>query len=170
MHRLLDKTTMPKINRNTIPLQKVYAYYKNKSKEKVSKKVFKQILDLYGEEFVKFLLEGKDVKIHSGLSVMGVRKDVKFTYTDFKASKEQGKRVLKPNTHSGNYGAKVYWGRGRTKINSRGWRFTPNRSLSRGISKVMKQYLGHTTFVKRIKVYKDGADAAYRKKVLNIDV
>lgn len=161
---------MPKINKNIISLNEVYKYYKKNSKAKLDKKIFKQILDSYGEEFVKFLLEGKDIKLFCGLSVVGIRKDVKFTYTDLRASKEQGKRVIKPNTHSGNYGARVYWGRGRTRIDSRGWKFVPNRSLSRGLSVVMKQYLGHTKFVQRMKTYKDGADAAYRRKVLNLDL
>lgn len=162
---------MPKINRNLISLKETYKFYKENAKgELLSYKEFKLVLDTWGSEFVNMLILGKDVKLQAGLSVFGVRKKKQFTYTDLKASKESGKRVLKPNTHSGNYGARVYWGRQKTKIDSRGWKFTPSRTLSRGISAVMKKFLGHTMYVKTHRVFDKTAKKMYRRNVLNIDI
>ena len=160
---------MPKLDRNLILLKEVYRYYKNHAKgEIVDLKTFKEILDTHGTEFNKFLLAGKDVKLFSGLSLMGVRKHVQLTYIDKLASKKAGKKVLKTNTHSGNYVAKVYWRRSRTRINSRGWSFRSSRELSSGISTIMKRHLGHTTFVGNMGVYDKNAKSEYNKKVLKI--
>ena len=160
---------MPKINRNLILLKDVYKYYKRNAKgEILDYKTFKLVLDTYGEEFNRFLLQGKDVNLFCGLSLMGVRKHVQLTYISKYDSKLQKKKVVKPNTHSGNYAAKVYWRRSRTRVNTRGWSFRSSRELSLGVNKVMRQHLGHTTFVSNMGVYDKKAKSEYNKKVLKV--
>ena len=160
---------MPKINRNLILLKDLYRYYKKNAKGEIfDLKTFKLVLDTHGQEFNNLLLEGKDVTLFCGLSLIGVRKHVQLTYISKYESKKQGRKVLKPNTHSGNYAAKVYWRRSRTKINTRGWSFRTSRELSSGINKVMQKHLGHTTFVGNMGVYDKNAKYEYNKKVLKI--
>lgn len=160
---------MPKLNRNLILLKEVYRYYKKNAKgEIVDLKTFKLILDNYGEEFNKFLFQGKDVRLFSGLSLMGVRKHIQLTYISKVESKRQKRKVVKPNTHSGNFAAKVYWRRSRTRINTKGWSFRSSRQLSLGINTVMKRHLGHTTFVSNMGLYDKNAKKEYNKKVLKI--
>lgn len=162
---------MPKINRNLIQLKQVYSFYRKNAKgELLDYKTFKLVLDTWGEEMINMLLLGKDVKLYAGLSLLGVRKEECFSYTDLRASQLQGKRVIKPNTHSGNYKARMYWMRSKTNFNSKGWKFTPSRTLSRGISAIMKMLFGHTMFVKRHRKYDKFADKMYQRKVLKLDV
>ena len=161
---------MPKVDKNQFKLAEMYRFYSKSVKSPVSYKDHKLILDTWGRTVSEYLMEGKDVNFLAGLSTLGVRKEIKFTYTDFKASKEQGRRVIKPNTHSGNYGARVYWRRSRTRFKSSGWKFVPSRVLSRGIASVMKRLLGHTVFVQRARAYNKHAKNAYNKKVLKIEI
>ena len=143
---------MPKHNKNQYTLKEVYRWYTKKVENPVSYKVHKEVLDAWGDVMVEFLLEGKDIKLQQGMSVLGIRKKEKRTYVDRQASKKAGKLVVVQNSHSGFYGASIYWRRHYTTINSKGWSFRPSRELARGLADVMHTPLGHTKFVKRARV------------------
>lgn len=143
---------MPKHNKNQYTLKEVYRWYTKRVEEPVSYKVHKEVLDLWGDTVVEYLLKGKDVKLQQGISVLGIRKKEKRTYVDRLASKLAGKRVIVQNSHSGFYGASVYWRRHYTTINSKGWSFRPTREFARKLGDVMQEHLGHTRFVKRARV------------------
>lgn len=163
---------MPKVDKNQLSLNETYKFYKNNTlpKNRVSYSEHKEILELWGKEFNKALLVGKDIRLYSGLSKLGVRKRKQFTYTDFKASKIAKKRIIRPNTHSGNYVANIYWARTKTKVNSKDWKFIPSRELSRSLSMVMKTPRGHTNFVERMNKYNKTAQKVYTQNVLNINL
>ena len=143
---------MPKHNKNQYTLQEVYRWYSKRVETPISYKDHKKVLDTWGDVVNEFLLSGKDVKLAQGMSILGIRKKEKRTYVDRKASKIEGKLVVKQNSHSGFYGASVYWRRHYTTINSKGWVFRPTRELARALADVMVKPLGHTRFVKRARV------------------
>ncbi|HEC44439.1 hypothetical protein LCGC14_0984230 [marine sediment metagenome] len=161
---------MPKHNKNQYSLQQVYQWYKNSVNDPVDYKTHKLVLEVWGTVFSEYILAGKDIKLQQGLSVLGVRKKEKHTYVDRRASKLAGKLVLKPNTHSGFYGANVYWRRHYTVCNSKGWVLRPCRKLSRALGVIMKQPYGHTRYVKRAMVSRkeEHRKAFYNKKVLKL--
>tara|TARA_R110000772_G_scaffold27361_12_gene69653 strand:- start:895 stop:1344 length:450 start_codon:yes stop_codon:yes gene_type:complete len=143
---------MPKFNKNQYTLKQVYAHYKERVKDPVEYKEHKDILDLWGDKVVDVLLEGKDIRIGSGLSVLCIRKKKKPTYVNFKESKEKGRKIKSSNAHSGFYIARVVWRRHYTRINSSNWSFEPCRTLQRKLSEIMKTYLGHTRFTQQLSV------------------
>jgi len=130
----------------------IYQQYKKTVDNPVDYKTHKKVLDTWGEVLVSYLLEGKDVRLHSGMSVLGIRKKKKRTYVDRQASKKAGKLVIKLNTHSGFYHARVYWRKNYTQYSAKGWVFKPARALSRALGAVMQQPHGHAKFVKQAKV------------------
>lgn len=163
---------MPKYDKSQYNLIKVYRFYKDRCKkrnvEPVDFKTHKLILDTWGTRVIEYLALGKDVKLHSGLSTLCIRKVKQASYVDFKASKEAGRAIRKSNVHSGFYVAKVRWTRHYTKISSRGWRFEPSRKLALAIVKVMKTPGGHRNFVKKAKVtQKVRGKAVYKHQILN---
>lgn len=163
---------MPKYDKNQYSLPEVYRFYKGRckvrGKEPVDYKTHKLILDTWGDLVVEYLRAGKDVKLHSGLATLQIRKVKCASYVDFKASKEAGRAVRKSNVHSGFYSAKLRWTRHYTKIASRGWRFDASRKLAKAISKVMKAPGGHRCFSIRAKVTpKIHQKAAYKRQILN---
>ncbi|MBV1928209.1 MAG: hypothetical protein KUG81_01690, partial [Gammaproteobacteria bacterium] len=143
---------MPKYNKNQYSLDQVYAFYCSRVPNPVSFKEHKKILEAWGDKVVEYLVAGKDVKLHGGLSLIGVRKYESQTYTDHQESKRQGKLIKKSNVHSGFYAAKIYWRRRYTKINSSSWTFVASRNLAKAISSVMKVKGGHLRFSKRANV------------------
>lgn len=161
---------MPKHNKNQYSLQYEYNTYKKTVSEPLTYKEHKKVLDLWGDIVTDYLLLGKDVRLHKGLSVLGVRKKVKRTYVDRKASKISGKLVIKPNTHSGFYGAYIYWKKNYVTCSAKGWVFKPSRALSRRLGEVMKEHRGHTRFSQRAVVTssKKHAKAVYKQKVLKL--
>lgn len=159
---------MPKVDKQQFKLPEVYREYKKNTTNPVDYKTHKLVLDTWGLFAIEFLLKGRDVQLHGGLSSIGVRKYKQFTYTDLKESKEKGKQIIKVNTHSGNYAARLYWRRNRTRYDSRGWKFVPSRLTSRAIAKVMQTPKGHTNFVKKIRIYNKKAKKIYGKNILNI--
>jgi hypothetical protein len=161
---------MPKHNKHQYSLTEVYTHYKKSVTTPVDQKVYKLILDTWGKIVNDYLLAGKDVKLQQGLSTLGVRKKERRTYIDAKESKAAGRAVVKSNSHSGFYGARIYWRRHYTVINSIGWEFRPTRALSRALGVIMKMPLGHTTFVKRALVTRDveQSKSTYNKKVHKI--
>jgi len=163
---------VPKYDKSQYKLFEVYRFYKARCKERgvepVDYKQHKLILDTWGNKFVEYLAAGKDVKLHSGLATLRIRKKKKTTYIDFKASKEAGKAVRKSNVHSGFYIAKVGWTRHFTKIASRGWMFIPSRKLVLALVKVMRTPGGHRQYViKAIVTQKNREKQAYKYKILN---
>jgi len=143
---------MPKYNKNQYLLPEVYAFYKEQTENPVDYKTHKQILDTWGTKVTEYLLQGKDIRLHKGLSILGVRKHIRETYVDRVASKKAGKLVRASNIHSGFYGAVIYWRRHYTSFSSSGWAFHPTRELKRALSQVMQTPAGHRRFVKKAKV------------------
>jgi len=138
----------------------------------VSYKEHKLILDTWGELVNDYLIQGRDVKLHNGLSLLGVRKKIKRRYIDRQESKRQGKLVFASNSHSDYFGAEVYWRRHYTTFGSVGWLFRPSRGLSRAVSAVMQQSGGHRRYVMRAQAANtdkpEQARALYNKKVLKL--
>jgi hypothetical protein len=143
---------MPKYDKNQYTLPEVYAFYKEQTKDPVDYKLHKAILDLWGNKVIEYLLQGKDIRLHRGLSILGIRKHIRETYIDRQASKEAGRTIRASNIHSGFYGAVTYWRRHYTSFSSGGWGFYPTRKLNRALSAVMQTPRGHMRFVKRAKV------------------
>lgn len=143
---------MPKFNKNQYSLLQAYSFYKSLVESPVSYKEYKLILDLWGEKVVAALLNGEDVRLHNGLSVLQIRKVFDTTYVDFKATKEKGRVIKRSNATSNFYRAKIRWKRHYTKINSSSWAFMPTRKFSRELSQVMQSYLGHTRFLEKAKI------------------
>lgn len=165
---------MPKFNKNQVSLKEAYAFYKKSLEAKGIKpltyKEYKLILDTWGNRVVEYLVEGRDVKLHHGLSVIGVRKRRKAWYPDRAASKEAGELVKRSNVHSGFYGAYVWWRRHYTRFSSVGWVFKPSRLLQRSLGKVMLERGGHTNFTMRAvtPATQEQAISTYNKKVHKI--
>lgn len=161
---------MPKVDKKQITLPQVYKHYKTTTDNPVDYKIHKQILDAWGELVNEFLLQGKDVKLHNGMSTLGIRKKIKRTFIDKKASREAGKEIRSSNVHSGFYGANVFWRRHYTTFNSSGWGFFPSRALHRGLAKVMKTAGGHLRFMQRAMVTSknEQAKSIYNKKVIGV--
>jgi hypothetical protein len=161
---------MPRYDKKQYSLLEMYAVYTKSCVTPVTFKVFKTILELWGSEVNASLLEGKDVRLYHGMSSLGVRKKEKPFYVDKKVSRELKTKVVRPNTHSGGYGARIMWKRHYTIMNSQGWEFEPSRKLSRGLAAVMKMPGGHTNFVQRAMVTRDleSARSVYNKKVHKI--
>lgn len=163
---------MPKYDKSQYSLLQVYQFYKKRCKERevvpVSYKEHKLILDTWGQKVIEYLQAGKDVKLHSGLATLRIRKVKQTSYVDFKASRDAGKVIRKSNVHSGFYIAKVGWTRHYTKIASRGWKFDPSRRLVLAIVKVMRTPGGHRQYVKKAQItQKSRARAAYKNQILN---
>lgn len=161
---------MPKFNRNQYTVNEMYAHYVKTTQNPVDKETFKTTLDVWGTIVNEYILQGRDVKFPHGLSTIGVRKREKPVYVDYKASREQGRRVMRSNSHSGFYGARVMWRRHYTTMNTRGWEFEPSRELSRGVAAVMKMPGGHTNFVKKAVVTSNETQSksTYNKKVFKV--
>ena len=161
---------MPKVDKSQILLGEVYNHYRSITQDPVDYKQHKEVLDLWGEKVVEALLLGKDVKLHGGLATLGIRKKLKRTYIDKKASKELGREVRRSNSHSNFYGAKVHWRRHYTTFNSSGWVFNPSRALQRGLSAVMKTPKGHTVYLQRAMATskKNQSRSIYVKKVIGL--
>jgi hypothetical protein len=161
---------MPKLNKNQCSLREVYNWYKGRTVDPVDYKIHKLVLDVWGSIINEFLLEGKDIKLQQGLSVLAIRKREQKMYVDRRASRLAGKRVMMPNSHSGYYAASIYWGRRRTGCNSKGWSFIPSRKLARSLVTVMRQPYGHARFVKRARVARTEKhrEGFYKYKVLKI--
>ena len=140
---------MPKYKKNQVSLRDTYAHYKKNITNPVSYKEHKEILEVFGDVVGEFLVEGKDVKLYRGLSVLGIRK-VKQKYSiDGIASKAEGRLVRKLNTHSDFFTAFVYWGRHYTTINMRGWYWRTCRQVNRRIKEVMETPKGHLQYVEK---------------------
>jgi hypothetical protein len=161
---------MPKFNKNQYTLNAVYKHYKTTTTKPVTFKEHKLILDTWGQKVNEYLLLGKDVKLHSGLSLLGIRKKVKKTFINKRESKLQKTLVKSSNVHSGFYGASVYWRRHYTAFNSNGWVFYPTRELNRALGKVMLSPQGHTRYSKRAIAAgsQEKAKAIYNKNVLKL--
>ena len=161
---------MPKFNKNQYTLKQVYAHYLATTTNPVSFEQHKLILDTWGKCVNKYLLAGHDVKLHKGLSIIGVRKKIKRTFINRKECKKQKTLVKSSNIHAGFYGASVYWRRHYTSFNSRGWAFIPTRELNRALGKVMLTPLGHTNFIQQAIATsnKEQAKASYNKKILKL--
>jgi nucleoid DNA-binding protein len=165
---------MPKYDKSQYSLPEVYKFYKRRCKERdvvpVDYKLHKRILDAWGSKVVEYLAAGKDVKLHSGLATLQIRKRKCSSYVDFKASKEAGKAVRKSNVHSGFFSAKVRWTRHYTKIHSRGWKFEPSRTLVKAIVKVMRTPRGHMQYVQKAKVtrHEEHRRSMYTKQILDL--
>jgi hypothetical protein len=140
---------MPKFNKQQYSLREMYMFYKKTCTSPVTITEYKHILEVWGDKVNEYVIQGKDVKLYHGLSVIGVRKRIKPFYVDGKASREAKKVIRKPNTHSGGFGAHVMWRRHYTTMSTRGWEFEPSRVLSRGVSTIMKMPGGHTTYVQK---------------------
>lgn len=87
-----------------------------KSHEKVDYRLFKSVLDDFNQIVLDALLEGSEgFKMPSGLGYVQVVKYKPKTYTpkslsvDYKASKEEGKRIYHLNEHSNGYKFRLYW-------------------------------------------------------------
>lgn len=163
---------MPKYDKSQYSLQKVYSFYKRRCKERgiepVDYRDHKLILDTWGLKVIEYLQAGKDVKLHSGLATLQIRKTKQTSYVDFKASRDAGKVIRKSNVHSGFYVARVRWTRHYTKIASRGWKFEPSRRLVLAIVKVMRTPGGHRQYVIKAKVtQKSKEQVAYKNQILN---
>ena len=161
---------MPKVDKKQVTLPQVYQHYKNTTEDPVDYKTHKQVLDTWGELVNEYLLQGKDVRLQSGMSTLGIRKKIKRTYIDRKASKQAGKEVRAVSTHSGFYGAKVWWRRHYTTFNSSGWGFFPSRALHRGLAAIMKSAGGHLRYMQRATVTAEDSHAksVYKKKVIGL--
>ena len=164
---------MPKHDKCQYSLREVYSFYKNRCKERehtpVDYKMHKLILDTWGSIVSEYIVAGKDVKLHSGMATIRIRKFKRATYVDSKASKEAGRAVRKSNSHSGFYTTRVGWTRHYTTVNSRGWRFRPCRKLAQAIVAVMKTPGGHTQYVKKAKVtsHEHQRKSMYNKQILS---
>lgn len=158
---------MPKFNKNQYSLKEAYAFYKKSVENPVSYEEYKLILDTWGNKVVEYLLEGKDVKLHAGMSLLGVRKRHKPTFVDRQESKKQGQLVKSSNIHSGFFGAYVYWRRRYTRFNSVGWIFVATRKLHRALGTVMLQPDGHRRFTMKAEVARSEVQAKsmFNKKV-----
>jgi nucleoid DNA-binding protein len=163
---------MPKFNKNQYSLPEAYKFYKTTTTttEPVSYKQYKLILDTWGEKIIEYLLLGKDVKLHSGLSTLGIRKKIKRTFINRKESKRRGTLIKSSNIHSGFYVASVYWRRHYTAFSSGGWTFIATRQFKKELSKVMLAPLGHTRYVQRAIAVSNQkhARATYNKKILKL--
>ena len=161
---------MPKFNKNQYKLKEVYKFYKTSVTKPVAYKEFKLILDTWGDLVNEYLLEGKDVKLHNGLSIIGIRKRIKRTFINKKESKRRGMLIKSSNAHSGFYGARVLWRRHYTTFNSSGWVFQPSRELNRALARIMLSPQGHTRFTKRAIATKsiDQAKSIYNKKIYKV--
>ena len=164
---------MPKYDKNQYSLREVYSHYKIRCKERgvapVDYKKHKLILDTWGSKVVEYLALGKDVKLHSGLATLSVRKRVGSSYVDYKETKKAGRAVRLSNSHSGFFIARVRWSRHYTKVHSRGWRFMPSRKLILALVKVMRTPRGHMQFVQKARVTKHEYQrrSMYNKQILN---
>lgn len=165
---------MPKYNKKQVPNKEVYKFYVEYVKERgaapLSYTDFNRVYEAWGIKVGEYLIAGKDVKLHAGLSTLRVRKKYSPTYIDYKETKKQGRVVRKPNTKSGFYRAKVFWRRHYTTCNSVGWTFAITRELARKLSAVMKSTGGHKKFLKIAdKTFdEDTARRVYNKKVLGL--
>ena len=163
---------MPKHNKNQYSLKEAYNFYKSEVSDPVSYKEYKLILDTWGNIVIEYLIQGKDVLLHRGLSLLGVRKKTKLAYVDKQESKRQKKKVLVSNSHSGFYGASVYWRRHYTRFSSVGWSFKASRVLSRKLAAIMQESGGHTNFISTSQAVSadkpEQAKAMYKKKVLKL--
>lgn len=161
---------MPKYNKNQYSLKQAYAFYKKSVENPVTYKEYKLILDTWGYKVVEYLVQGKDVKLHNGMSLIGVRKRVKPTFINKKESKERGEVVRSSNIHAGFYGAYTFWRRHYTTFNSVGWVFRASRHLQKAIAAVMLQPEGHTRFLIRASAAgtQEQAINMYNKKVHKI--
>lgn len=155
---------MPRHNKNQYPLPDVYKWYKSRVLSPVDYKTHKLVLDVWGDVIIEYLLLGKDIKLHQGLSLLAVRKRPQKTYIDRKASKEYGKLVRKPNSHSGFFRAYIYWKKRYMRRSNKGWSFRASRKLSRALANVMQGYMGHTRFVQRAKIARN---EEFRKLLYN---
>jgi hypothetical protein len=155
---------MPKYNRQQYTKQEVYAFYKTQVDAPLTFKEYFSIMDEWGIEVVKHLLEGRDVRLYANLAKIGIRKKIGKTYIDYKATKLAGKKVVLPNTHSDFYISTLYWARRYAKCKTKGWFFKSSRFLARAGSKVMQTPGGHRTFVKRNDIAKSEKEAAELRK------
>ena len=78
--------------------------------------------------------------------------------------------VRVPNTHSGFYGARVFWKKNYVTCSARGWIFRPARKLSRGLAVMMEKPHGHARYVKVADTTnnREHAKVVYNKKVLKL--
>lgn len=161
---------MPKFNKNQVKLKDAYTFYKKSVKNPVSYQEYKLILDTWGRLVVDYLVAGKDIKLHHGLSVIGIRKKDKPTYVDKLESRKQGRLIKKSNAHSGFFGARVFWRRHYTTFSSMGWVFRPTRLLQSKLNAVMSTPGGHRNFLMRATVTRtlEQATSTYNKKVHKI--
>ena len=159
---------MPKYSKNQYKLQEVYNHYLSRTDNPVDYKTHKLILDTWGLEVIKYLLEGRDVQLQERLSYLGIRKKIGRVYTDHLMSKKAGRKVLMPNTHSENYIAKLHWSSHASTISCKGWTFLPTRGLKQGIKRIMQMPGGHRKFLKRAQKHNKKAAEAYKTKVLKL--
>lgn len=155
---------MPKYNRQQYSTREVYAFYKKEVKTPLTLKEYYSILNVWGLEVVKYLLEGRDVRLYSDLALIGIRKHISKTYIDYQTTKELGRKVVLPNTHSDFYVSKLYWSRRYAKCKTKGWHFKSSRFLSRALAKVMKTKGGHRTYVKLNDIATTEHKATYLRK------
>lgn len=161
---------MPKHNKNQIPLTEVYKHYKDNTEKPLDYKTHKAVLDLWGKKVREALVEGKDIKLYHGLSSLGIRKRVKKTYIDKRASSEAGKIIRRSNSHSGFFAAKLLWRRHYTKFNSNNWGFHTCRELQSMITDVMSTLNGHLRYMQKalIPTTEKQRKYAYTKNVLKL--
>jgi len=159
---------MPKYDRNQYLLKDVYKHYKSRVDDPVDYKTHKLILDTWGDVVVRYLMEGRDVQLQERLAKIGIRKNECKAVVDYPESKRQQKRVLRSNSHSGFYAARLYWNSHGTRFNSKGWVFQASRNLKAELFKVMSKIGGHRTFLKVSGKHNTGAKNAIRTKLLKI--
>lgn len=165
---------MPKFDKNQYLLSDVYKFYKQRCKERgvvpVTYKEHKNILDTWGRTVVQYLSKGKDVKLHSGLSILCVRKTKTATYVDFKESKKAQDVVSMSNAHSAFYVARTRWRRHYTTISSSGWSFKASSRLARAIHNQMIVPGGHRVYVRQSRVTskENQRKSMHTKHILNL--
>lgn len=143
---------MPCWNRNQVSSQEMYRWYVTTVKNHVDYKTYRAVTKLWGIRAVEMTLEGRDIPLYCGFYEIGIRKRYKPVFVDHRQSKIQGKKVYGSNSHSGFYGAKIWWGSKWIRFSVKGWHFTPMRKWSRALAQVLKTPGGHKRFVERIVV------------------
>lgn len=159
---------MPKVSKHQYKATEMYRFYKKNTKDPVDNKTYVKVRNLWGDIVRRYLLEGKDVQLHSGLALIGIRKREQSKYFSFPALGELKRPIFKTNVHSDGYLAYVYWNSHKVNYKRTGWKFKAGRRLKRELASVMFTPKGHTKYLKRAEAHGVRSRDNYKAKMLKI--
>jgi hypothetical protein len=116
--------------------------FKNKTGINIPSRDYYLIVDTAGEIIADILLEEAEYKLGGRGGHLVIRmvkpKGSIGACVDWKATKEQGTRVLNMNDHTNGYIARVLWDRDKSVFrDKRMWLFKPVRSLKRALTQAI---------------------------------